>query len=88
MFEQIVRDKPACFGNEPLSPSLLGARTVSYLCMHVDVYIYAYIVYEYENGRCAEATLYLSLFIRQVEPSASLFIQSSWFRAERVSSRS
>lgn len=59
-----------------LSPSLLAVRTVSYLCTYADVYIYIY-VYEYENGRCAEATLrhlFLSLFIRQVEPSASLFI--------------
>ena len=28
MFEQIVQDKPACFGNEPLS---LRVRTISYM---------------------------------------------------------
>lgn len=34
MFEQIVQDKPACFGNEPLS---LGVRTVPYICVHVRI---------------------------------------------------
>lgn len=69
----------------PLFSAHVPFRTCActWTCTYTRIY-----VYEYENGRCAEATLYLSLFIRQVEPSASLFIQSSCFRAERVSSRS
>lgn len=52
MFEQIVQDKPACFGNEPLSLPLFSPYVSFRTYVRMQTYIY---IYTFTNTRMADA---------------------------------